>query len=346
MPLEACQQIPNQLWVGGLPHDYTERDIHDIFGRYGRLTNVDLRTGWAFLTFADTHDAMEAQRALHRQSFDGRTLQVEFRMEKGAQKGGRDLGKGKGKGGGKGGPAYEHNHPPQFPQWSSNLDEHQRHLVDGRPKNWRIEVEGAPRGCGWQELKDWARECGLTPAFAVSVDNGLGVVDFTTKREFIQAMQQLSRRPLSGKDVRIYPARWQPDGAAMSRSASRGRGRKRSRSRSRSRSPRRPPPRGPIRMPLSEMRRLGHDPPMGYVCHQCNEPGHWREHCKHRPPYKRARSHSPAGSNRSLSPRQRRSRSRTPDQKGRPNSVPRLESVAQAPEPHLADGAGQVDVAQ
>ena len=37
-------------------------------------------------------------------------------------------------------------------------------MVNGRPKNWRVEVDGIRRGCGWQELKDWARDSGLTPA--------------------------------------------------------------------------------------------------------------------------------------------------------------------------------------
>jgi RNA recognition motif-containing protein len=58
------KHVPNQLWVGGLPHDFTETDIDRLFGKYGKLTNVDLRTGWAFLTFSDQDDATDAQRSL------------------------------------------------------------------------------------------------------------------------------------------------------------------------------------------------------------------------------------------------------------------------------------------
>jgi len=277
--------------VGALPHDYTEADFRHLFRDYGPITKADLRVGmgWGFLAFADERAAANAQRDLHRQKFDGRVLQVEFRRELPAGKGGKGQGKGQGKGDPRDGrEERDGGASGSSGPRSNNLEEHQRLLADGRPKNWRVLVEGLPRSCGWQELKDWARNCGVLPVFALTVEGGLGVLDFPSKREFTAAIQQLPRRPLGGNEVQVFPCRWQPEGESPRRGRKRSRSRSRTPSRSFSRSPDRGA--GPRQFngarggPRPPPRRVGPtgDPGPGYVCHSCRQPGHWRQNCPSR----------------------------------------------------------------
>ncbi len=59
--------------------------VQEYYGRYGRLTRVDIKRNYGFVEFQDLEDAITAQRKTHQASFNGRTLTVEFctRSDKG-----------------------------------------------------------------------------------------------------------------------------------------------------------------------------------------------------------------------------------------------------------------------
>ena len=96
-----------KMYVGNLPYDATEQDLHGLFGEYGQVTDVHIPNdretgrprGFAFVTM-DSKDAMvSAIKALDGEDFQGRNLRVNEAEER---RGGGGGGGGRG-GGGRGG---------------------------------------------------------------------------------------------------------------------------------------------------------------------------------------------------------------------------------------------------
>jgi len=73
-----------KIYVGGLPMDTRESDIDDLFGKYGRMVDVVLRTNlarppaFAFLTFESSRDAEDAVKGRNDYMLNGSRLRVEF----------------------------------------------------------------------------------------------------------------------------------------------------------------------------------------------------------------------------------------------------------------------------
>lgn len=63
----------SRVYVGNLPMDVKQKDLEDIFYKYGKITDMQIKTperppAFGFVTFDDPRDADEAVRAryLHR----------------------------------------------------------------------------------------------------------------------------------------------------------------------------------------------------------------------------------------------------------------------------------------
>jgi len=72
-----------RVFIGNLPMNIREREIDDLFGKYGRIRDIDLKTpsrppAYAFITFDDVRDAEDAIRGRDGYDFDGDRLRVEF----------------------------------------------------------------------------------------------------------------------------------------------------------------------------------------------------------------------------------------------------------------------------
>ena len=50
------------LFLGNLAHDARQREVEDIFSRYGRIARIDMKRGYCFLEFEDRRDAEDALR--------------------------------------------------------------------------------------------------------------------------------------------------------------------------------------------------------------------------------------------------------------------------------------------
>ncbi len=50
----------SRVYVGGIGHRTREREIEAAFKRYGRVKDVSLKNGYAFVEFADSRDARDA----------------------------------------------------------------------------------------------------------------------------------------------------------------------------------------------------------------------------------------------------------------------------------------------
>lgn len=68
------------LYVANYPVDYTDNDLNDLFGKYGKIENISPmmnRPGKCFVTFSREEDGMTAIDELNNKTVDGRQLIVE-----------------------------------------------------------------------------------------------------------------------------------------------------------------------------------------------------------------------------------------------------------------------------
>ena len=75
---------PNEsrIYVGNLPPDIREKDVEDLFYKFGKITFIDLKNRkgppFAFVEFEDPRDAEDAVYARDGYDYDGYKLRVEF----------------------------------------------------------------------------------------------------------------------------------------------------------------------------------------------------------------------------------------------------------------------------
>jgi len=98
----------SRLYVGNLPYQATDEQLHELFSRAGAVENVrvmrDMATGrargFAFIQMATDEDAQKAISQFHQYELDGRALVVNEARPK--PEGGFGGGRGGGRGGGGG----------------------------------------------------------------------------------------------------------------------------------------------------------------------------------------------------------------------------------------------------
>jgi len=154
----------NKIYVGNLPPDIRERDVEDIFYKYGKITMIELKNSkgppFAFVEFDDPRDAADSVKYKDGYDYDGYVLRVEF------PKGDRGRGGyGRGRGGYGGGPP-------------------------SRRTQYRVLVSGLPPSGSWQDLKDHMREAGDV-CYADVFKDGTGVVEFQRRDDMMYAVRKL-----------------------------------------------------------------------------------------------------------------------------------------------------------
>ncbi|CAG8525565.1 2418_t:CDS:2 [Paraglomus brasilianum] len=75
------------LFIGRLAIDTDRRDLEDIFDRYGRMTRLELKRGYAFIHYQDERDAKDALKEADGIRIHGHRIIVEW-----AKNGGRKPG--------------------------------------------------------------------------------------------------------------------------------------------------------------------------------------------------------------------------------------------------------------
>lgn len=234
-----------RVFIGHLSNRATETDVDRFFEGFGRIKEINLKSGYGFVEFEDSRDADDAVYELNNQTLCGQRVTVE--LAKGVR---RDR---SGYGGGGGG--YEGGRPRGGGSYSSRDRDYGGGDYRGRddyyssksrryppPSNtkYRVIVENLSSRCSWQDLKDYLREGGeVTYAEAHQKVKNEGIVDFATYSDMKSAIDKLDNTDLCGRKIRLIEER----STSLSRSRSRSPRRSRSRSRgynrsySRSRSP-------------------------------------------------------------------------------------------------------------
>ncbi|KAG2588391.1 serine/arginine-rich splicing factor SR30-like isoform X1 [Panicum virgatum] len=203
------------IYVGNLPGDIREREVEDLFHKYGRILDIDLKIpprppGYAFVEFEDPRDADDAIYGRDGYNFDGYRLRVELAH------GGR-------------GQSYSYDR-------SSSYSSTRRGGVSRR-SDYRVMVMGLPSSASWQDLKDHMRRAGDVCFSDVYREAGetIGIVDYTNYEDMKYAIRKLDDSLFRNAFSRAYVRVREYD--ARSRSRSRSRSYSRSPSYSRSRSP-------------------------------------------------------------------------------------------------------------
>ncbi|XP_065861356.1 serine/arginine-rich-splicing factor SR34-like isoform X2 [Euphorbia lathyris] len=199
------------LYVGNLPGDIREREVEDLFYKYGPIAHIDLKIpprppGYAFVEFEEARDAEDAIRGRDGYDFDGHRLRVELAH---------------------GGRGY-----PSSDRQSSHSSGRGRGV--SRRSEYRVLVTGLPSSASWQDLKDHMRRAGDV-CFSQVFRDGSGIVDYTNYEDMKHAIKKLDDTEFRNAFSRAYVRVKEYDSKRdFSRSPSRGRSRSRGRSESRS----------------------------------------------------------------------------------------------------------------
>eukprot|EP01023_Acetabularia_acetabulum_P049810 TRINITY_DN5339_c0_g1_i1.p1 TRINITY_DN5339_c0_g1~~TRINITY_DN5339_c0_g1_i1.p1 ORF type:complete len:351 (+),score=81.14 TRINITY_DN5339_c0_g1_i1:415-1467(+) len=244
------------VFVGNLPLDIRERELDDLFYKYGKIMRIDLKTparppAYAFIEYDDSRDALDAVRFRDGHDFYNYKLRVEIAHggTRSSRGGGGDRGDRGGRDGGGGGRQYESN-MDMYGGGGGGGGGRRSRSGRGPPAHYfgpthrsdfRVIVTNLPGSCSWQDLKDHMRKGGeVTFAQVFKERNGMmGVVDYATFDEMKAAIRKLDDSVFENPFDKCYIRVKEEKRRSMSRSRSRSRSRspRRSVSRSRSRSP-------------------------------------------------------------------------------------------------------------
>ncbi|TYI11561.1 hypothetical protein ES332_A09G215200v1 [Gossypium tomentosum] len=203
------------IYVGNLPSDIREWEVEDLFYKYGRILDIELKIPprppcYCFVEFDNSRDAEDAIRGRDGYNFDGCRLRVELAH------GGRGQSSSDRRGGYGGGAAK---------------------FGVSRHSEYRVIVRGLPSSASWQDLKDHMRKAGDVCFAEISRDSDgtFGIVDYTNYDDMKYAIRKLDDTEFRNPWARAY-IRVERYESSPSRSRSRSRSVRRDRSRSRERS--------------------------------------------------------------------------------------------------------------
>lgn len=189
-----------RIYVGNLPMDVQEREIEDLFFKYGKIRDIELKNNrgtvpFAFVRFEDPRDAEDAVFGRNGYEFGDSKLRVEYPRSSGS--------KYSGSAGGQGG----------------------RFGPPSRRSEFRVIVSGLPPSGSWQDLKDHMREAGDV-CFADVQRDGDGVVEFLRREDMEYALRRLDGTEFrSHQGETAYIRVMEERGSSWGRSRSRSRGR-------------------------------------------------------------------------------------------------------------------------
>ncbi|KAL7112739.1 hypothetical protein ACP275_04G020600 [Erythranthe tilingii] len=193
------------LYVGNLPGDIREREVEDLFYKYGPIVHIDLKIpprppGYAFVEFEEARDAEDAIRGRDGYDFDRHRLRVE--LAHGGRGNSSSTDRQSGSRGPRGGVS--------------------------RRSEYRVLITGLPNSASWQDLKDHMRRAGDV-CFSQVFHEGsgkTGIVDYTNSDDMRYAIKKLDDSEFRNafSRGRIHVKEY------TSRSSSRSRSRSRSRS--------------------------------------------------------------------------------------------------------------------
>ncbi|KAH6560120.1 hypothetical protein BASA81_016180 [Batrachochytrium salamandrivorans] len=148
-----------RVYIGRLPRDVTEREVEKLAREFGRVRDIRVLAGFAFVEFSDSRDARDCVRELDNSRYDGERLIAQ--------------------------PAR------------SDSDRRDRDSTALRRGEFSISVQGLPPRTSWQDLKDLFRKSGHV-VFTNTDANGDGVVEFSNEGDKTAAIEQFDKYDYQG----------------------------------------------------------------------------------------------------------------------------------------------------
>ncbi|KAH7301728.1 hypothetical protein KP509_23G039200 [Ceratopteris richardii] len=223
------------IYVGNLPVDVREQEIEDLFYKYGRIVDIELKLpprppGFCFVEFEDARDAEDAIEGRNGYKYEGNYLRVELAH------------------GGRG---------PTFNDRRSNNSSGRGAPIPRRAE-FRVFVSKLPQTASWQDLKDHMRKAGDVSFAQVFREGGgtVGIVDYTNHEDMKYAIRKLDDSEFRNRYSRAFIRVQEDRGRGNSRRSYSPRSRRRSYSRSPSRSRSRSPSRSNAGVPPARPRSL------------------------------------------------------------------------------------------
>uniref|UniRef100_A0A915A2I5 RRM domain-containing protein n=1 Tax=Parascaris univalens TaxID=6257 RepID=A0A915A2I5_PARUN len=167
-----------RLYVGRVSRCASAGDIERFFRGYGRIRDIILKNGYAFVEFHDPRDAEDAVHELSGKELCGERVSIEFTR----------------------------------PTWRTRMGRYDGYLPSRRSFKYgppiqtpyRMLVENLSSGCAWQELKDLMRSAGeVTFADAHKVRIHEGVVCFATHEGLERALEKMQGREINGRKLKL-----------------------------------------------------------------------------------------------------------------------------------------------
>ncbi|KAI9328737.1 RNA-binding domain-containing protein [Obelidium mucronatum] len=160
-----------RIYVGKLPRDVTDREIRRHFDEFGRIREVRILVGFAFVEYEDSRDARDAVEKLDGSRFLGERIVVE---------------------------------PSKVQREDRNRDRDRDSRdaprgAKGTGKN-RLKVENLPSRISWQTLKDLMRKAGEVSFTDIDRD-GFGIVEFRNSSDVDEAIKMFDDYEYEGKNL-------------------------------------------------------------------------------------------------------------------------------------------------
>merc|ERR1711972_1183136 len=179
MPYEGGDMADGRkLFVGNLPSDISSKEIDDIFFKFGKISNIDVKRDskkpFAFVEFEDHRDCEDAVKSRNNYNYDGYRLTVEFPKRRSSNSESR------------------RSRPSTNDQGRSTFNKD--HSGPSKRTDYRIIIRNLPSTGSWQDLKDFCREAGDV-SFADVIredDDRIGIVEFFNEDDMKYAVENLN----------------------------------------------------------------------------------------------------------------------------------------------------------
>ncbi|BGP42984.1 hypothetical protein JCM10450v2_007103 [Rhodotorula kratochvilovae] len=192
-----------RLYVGRIPQQATRADFEQYFGAVGRLVDIRIMAGFAFLEYDQLRDAEQAVNDFNNKDFLGERILVEFAKPPRAMMDDRFGGPPRGApyGGGYGGGGYG---GPGGPGGPGGYGPPRGFDRPPRQSGHRLTITGLKEGTSWQEIKDFGRLGGNVGFADVDRrDPTVGFIEYSSRYDAEEAIRKLDGVELNGVQVSV-----------------------------------------------------------------------------------------------------------------------------------------------
>ncbi|OXU25125.1 hypothetical protein TSAR_009538 [Trichomalopsis sarcophagae] len=220
--------MSTRVFVGGLTYRVRERDLEKFFRKYGRIKEVAMKNGFAFVEFDDYRDADDAVYELNGKELLGERVAVEIARGVSGRRGDRGYGRSRSwrdkitverargtprgsdqwrYGDSRGGYGDSRRSADSVNRNTRTTSSYKQSLPRYGPPTrteYRLTVENLSSRVSWQDLKDYMRQAGeVTYADAHKQRRNEGVVEFATYSDLKNAIEKLDDTELNGRRIRL-----------------------------------------------------------------------------------------------------------------------------------------------